>query len=548
MFRIRLSDWLQRPRTLGTTNALLALWLMAVANTSFMAKIAALTPYQDWRFPVFLIAMAVLLTAYINLFLSWITWSRFARPMLTLILLASALTAYFVDTFGIGIDAGQIQNMMETDLNESLDLVTWNMLGYVLTIAGLPLLWLWSRPLMAETFWQRQRHRILASLSSLALVMLVAIFFYADLASIFREHRAIRFTIVPHNYVTGLRAYFKHQSLETQVPLQAFGSDAHRVLDASGARKPVLLVLVLGETARAESFGLQGYARNTTPELAKLPITYFSQVSSCGTATAVSLPCLFSGFTRKTYDAAAARHREGLLDILQRAGYAVSWLDNNSGCKGACDRIQRVPMLESRKATWCVGRECQDDLLLESFSKHLADAPVQDRVIVTHQSGSHGPAYYRRYPKTFERFVPTCDSNALQSCTRQQIVNTYDNTIAYTDHIVASMIRTVAQDARYSSALVYVSDHGESTGEHGLYLHGAPYVFAPSQQTHVPMLSWLSADFSAQQPARAACLQQRHADALSHDNIFHSLLGLAGVKTQVYVPALDMTAGCAGQA
>lgn len=532
------------PRTLLVINSVVALWLALLANTSFLGKIAALTPYHDWRFEAFMAAMVVLLAAYINLFLTVVTWGRLARPVLTFILLASALTAYFVDTFGVGIDAGQIQNMMETDFQESWDLATWGMLAYVLVIAGLPLFWLWRKPLAPEGFLRRQRNRLFGIGGSLALVALVAAFYYADLASIFREHRPIRFTIVPHNYVTGLRAYFKQHQVINNEPLQKYGEDAQR-LPSTG--KPKLLVMIVGETARAESFGLQGYARNTTPELAKLPITYYSNVSSCGTATAVSLPCLFSGFTRKDYDAKVAKNREGLLDILKRSGYAVSWLDNNSGCKGACDRIERVPLLESRKEAWCVKGECRDDLLIESFAKHLADAPVQDRVIVLHQEGSHGPAYYLRYPKAFERFTPTCNSNALQSCTQQQVINTYDNTIAYTDHIIASAIKTLAQDPRYSSALLYVSDHGESTGERGLYLHGAPYLFAPSQQTHVPMLTWVSPNFGASEPARAACLSRRHADELSHDNVFHSMLGLAGVRTAVHNTELDMSTGCAGQ-
>lgn len=544
MPRPSLMSRLAHARKLFVMNACVALWLALSANTTFLQKIAALTPYQDWRFPAFMLAMLVLLTAYINLFLTWVTWGRLARPVLTFVLLASALTAYFINTFGVDIDAGQIQNMMETDFQESWDLLTWNMLGYVLLIAGLPSLWIWHKPLAREGFVQRQRNRLLASTASLFLVAVVAAGFYADLASIFREHRSIRFSLVPHNYVTGLRTYFKHQEVAADMPLQPYGEDAHRPPSAGKPSKPRLIVLVMGETARAESFGLQGYARNTTPELAALPVTYFTQVSACGTATAVSLPCLFSGFTHKTYDADIARHREGLLDILQRGGYTVSWLDNNSGCKGACDRVEKIPMLESRKAAWCVEDECLDGLLLESFQHQLATAPLADRVIVMHQAGSHGPAYYRRYPKAFERFTPTCNSNALQSCTQQQIVNTYDNTIAYTDHIVASMIRTLAQDSRYSSALLYVSDHGESTGEHGLYLHGAPYLFAPSQQTHVPMLTWLSPDFAAREPRRAACLSQRRDDALSHDNVFHSLLGLAGVKTQVFNPELDLTEGC----
>ncbi len=530
-------------RSLASVNALVALWIVLTCNLSFFKRLHALTPFDDWRLIVFLLSAIVLLWAYINFVLQWLTWGRLARPMLTFILVASALTAFFVDSFGVGIDGSQIQNMMETDVREVSDLLSWRMLAYVLVLAGLPLWWLWRRPLQADAFWPRQRHRMLASVVSLLLVGGIASVFYADYASIFRNHREIRLVINPQNYIAGLRSYYRLHTAGKDLSLVAYGTDAHRRQAVGSTQKPLLLVLVVGETARAESFGLNGYARDTTPELAKRQVLNFSQVSSCGTATAVSLPCMFSGFTRADYDAGLARHREGLLDIIQRAGYQVTWMDNNSGCKHTCDRVHLEPMLAERQDIWCRDGECQDDLLIDTFAEFLKRQPARDQVIVLHQQGSHGPAYFKRYPDNFRRFQPSCDSNELQSCSREAVVNAYDNTIAYTDHILARAIDILQQqDSQYRSVLWYVSDHGESTGEHGLYLHGAPYLFAPSQQTHVPMVAWLSP--ALRQGMQPECMRRHLDDELSHDHLFHTLLGLLQVRTAVYRPELDISAGC----
>lgn len=532
--------------SLSQRNLVIAVWLVLTCNLAFFHALSALTPYGGWRAGIFLIATGAMLTAYFATFLQLITWGPFARPVQTFLLLASALTAYFMSTYGVGIDAGQIQNMMETDVHEVLDLLSFRLLVYVLIIAGLPLLWLWSTPTPNIRWKQRLRSKAIAITLGLGSLLALAGWHYADYASSFREHREVRYLIVPHNYLAGLKRYYSKVAATPNMPLMRYGEDAKRLsvgVDAA-VKKPTLFVFVLGETARAESFGVNGYARDTTPETRKRGVINFPHVSSCGTATAVSVPCLFSGMTRADYDPKLASHREGLLDIVQRAGYAVTWIDNNSGCKGACDRVMNVPLLAKQKAQWCHDDECQDDLLADTFADYISRATLSDRVVVLHQQGSHGPAYFRRYPDAFKRFTPTCDSNALQSCTQQQVINTYDNTIAYTDHVLGRIIDTLkTQNDRYQTVMIYVSDHGESTGERGLYLHGAPYLFAPSQQTHVPMMAWLSSDFKPH-GMTPNCLAKQAQKPQSHDTIFHSFLGLLGVQTQVYNATLDWSAGC----
>lgn len=525
-------------------NILIALWISLSANGVFLQKISALTPYQGFSAGLFLVATFLLLWAYLNTVLQLITWGRLAKPVLSLMLLVSALTGYFVYNFGVGIDRGQIQNMLETDVNEVRDLVTPFALLWLCVFALLPMLWLWRTVPPPLPRWSMLKQKALALGASILIILAMVGCFYVDYAAIFRENRTLRDFITPHNSLGALLSHYKraHQK-NTPTHLQPYGQDAV-FRPKTGDNTPRLVLLVLGETARAESFALNGYARNTTPELKAQQVINFSQVSSCGTATAVSLPCLFSGMTRQNYDPDLAKHREGLLDMAQRAGYAVTWIDNNSGCKGVCDRVEQVPVLESKKNQWCVDGECQDGILRDTLDDFLRRAPVKNRLIVLHQAGSHGPAYYRRYPKDFARFTPTCDTNAIQGCSRDALVNTYDNTIAYTDHVLSGLIDQLKGQTAYQTAFWYVSDHGESTGEHGLYLHGAPYLFAPSQQTHVPMLAWFSPQFAQQHSGLSACLQQKTGQTLSHDHVFHSFLGLLNIQSQVYNPELDLTGDC----
>jgi len=143
--------------------------------------------------------------------------------------------------------------------------------------------------------------------------------------------------------------------------------------------------------------------------------------------------------------------------------------------------------------------------------------------------------------------MPECTSNTLADCPPDQLVNAYDNTIAYTDHFLAQSLQWLQQQANadhYDTGLIYVSDHGESLGEGGLYLHGVPHSLAPEQQTHVPMVAWLSPAFQRRSGVAIDCLRQRAAEPMSHDNLFHTVLGLMDVSTRVLDKTLDAAAPC----
>ncbi|MCZ5620925.1 sulfatase-like hydrolase/transferase [Escherichia coli] len=240
-----------------------------------------------------------------------------------------------------------------------------------------------------------------------------------------------------------------------------------------------------------------------------------------------------------------AQHQEGVLDIIQRAGINVLWNDNDGGCKGACDRVPHQNVTALNLPDQCINGECYDEVLFHGLEEYINNLQG-DGVIVLHTIGSHGPTYYNRYPPQFRKFTPTCDTNEIQTCTKEQLVNTYDNTLVYVDYIVDKAINLLKEHQdKFTTSLVYLSDHGESLGENGIYLHGLPYAIAPDSQKQVPMLLWLSEDYQKRYQVDQNCLQkQAQTQHYSQDNLFSTLLGLTGVETKYYQAADDILQTC----
>ena len=538
------------PISLGWFNFFVALWLGLALNVVFYQKIQALTPYQGIKAQLFIAATVAVVIALYNALLQLLQWRWNAKILAFIWVFIGGFSAYFVASLGVVISPDQIQNAMQTDPNELKDLASVHLLFWTALMVILPIAVFSQIKIQKEQISKVLLKKALSIVASFAVIGGLLFVFYVDYAAIFREHRDLKGMLSPQNAIASGVSYYRHQAPKENLPLVAYGTDAHRNVPASHGSKPKLMVLVVGETARAESFSLNGYTKNTNPQLSKLDIINFSQVSSCGTATAVSVPCMFSGMPRKDYDEQLASHREGLLDIAQRAGYKVAWLDNNSGCKGTCNRIEQVQFSPELKKKWCSGAqgECQDEILADGLKQYINAIPANDltpRLIVLHQMGSHGPAYYARTTAQHQPFKPTCDTNAIQGCTQEALINTYDNSIVYTDYVLSKIIGTLQGSQKYQTGFWYLSDHGESTGEHGMYLHGAPYAIAPEQQTHVPMLMWFSADWKTKNAQQIACLSAQKSKELSQDNLFPSLLSLLDVQSNVIDEKNNMLKHCA---
>jgi lipid A ethanolaminephosphotransferase len=538
-----------KPIRLARFNLMLAIWLGLVLNFSFYQNIHQLTPHSNFKAWALLATTVLVVIGFYYLVLQWLIWKWNAKILASILIILGGFSAYFVNSLGVVITPDQIQNMLQTDVREIRDLWSIRLIIWTLVFVIFPLFIVWILKIQPVSLGRQLLLKSLSSVLSLGLILSLLFCFYVDYAAIFREHRDLKGMISPQNSIASTLSYYKKKAPKANLPLVTFGEDAHLLQQTQMQSKPKLMVLVVGETARAESFALNGYARNTNPELSKLQVINFNQVSSCGTATAVSVPCMFSGMTRQNYDEQLASHREGLLDIAQRTGYQVTWIDNNSGCKGACNRIQNYQIPTQLKQKWCDAEgECFDEILVDSlkdYLSHLDKNNQKPQLIVLHQMGSHGPAYFKRSKSPYQPFQPTCNTNAIQGCSADELKNTsYDNSIVYTDYVLAQMIKTLQDQKQYQTGFWYLSDHGESTGEHGLYLHGAPYGIAPTQQTHVPMLMWFSEYWQQYNTQQVNCLKAQTGKMLSQDNLFPSLLSLLGIKTQVIEAKNDMLAQC----
>jgi lipid A ethanolaminephosphotransferase len=523
--------------------ALLAgVFFALAANLRFWTELRSTQSSSSTDLWPFLAGTAVALVA-VNWVLFLIVLNRWTvKPLLTVLLLLTALAAYFMDRYGVYLDKAMLRNLVETDVREASELLEWRMLPHLLLLGVLPAGLLWFvrlrrvGPRAAAT-------RRLASLTLATILALGSLWFVSPtLVPLAREHRSLRNLVAPHNYLVSLARVLSERAGTTVRARETIGADAF-ASPVPGAR-PTALVLVVGETVRAANWGLDGYRRQTTPELARRGVVNFSDVTSCGTDTATSLPCMFSVFGRSSYDENRIRNSDSILHILHRAGVSVLWRDNQSGGKGVADGLpfEDLTRFDDRSLVSPSGGRF-DEVLLRGLKERI-EATKGDVLIVLHMLGNHGPAYFERYPPAFRKWQPTCDSTQLSDCSREALVNTYDNAILYTDHVLGRAIDLLSGIDGHDTGLVYVSDHGESLGERHVYLHGLPYVIAPGEQTAVPMVMWLSPGLEEKTGVTKECLAARAARPASHDDLSHTLLGLLGVETAVREPAHDLTEPC----
>lgn len=522
-------------------------WLGSLGNIALWRVLWRLPEAAGWHAVSMTLGLFALISGLQIAFLALFAWRWTFKPVLILSLVIAALGANFMLTYGVVIDKSMIVNVMQTDVRESTELLSLPLLLALAVIAVLPGWWLWRRPLAYGTPWAQVRRNLLTIIAALLLAVTAVMLTFQSLAPMMRNHKQLRFMINPLNTVYALGQLALEPFAQPRLPMRKLGTDAHPGKISQAAAKPALLVLVVGETARAANFSLNGYARPTNPELAQEDVLSFRNVYSCGTSTAASVPCMFSHLGRGGYAKRDADY-EGLLDVLKHGGVSVVWRDNNSGCKGTCAGVTYEDMTPTKDAALCASGECWDEVMLDRIddSLHrLNGGRAANTVIVLHQKGSHGPAYYLRSPPAFKAFMPECQTNILQNCTRAEVINAYDNTIRYTDHMLARTIAWLkSRQNDYDTAMLYISDHGESLGENNTYLHGLPYLLAPDVQKHVPMIVWLSPQISQRTGITTACLGQDKDKALSHDNLFHSVLGLMDVQTAVYRPELDFFRSC----
>ncbi len=514
---------------------LTSIWIVSTSNLTFFSLFERAYPWQDgYAFSWFVVV--VLYVAVSSLLLGLLAWGRLTKPVLVFFLVLSAVSAAFMDSYGVVLNTEMMRNVVHTNVAEAFDLLNWRFAIYFVVLAVLPatVVWRWKT---VQLGWRKVLlHRVVLMASLLALIVALGAVSSGFLISFARNDKKIR------KYMNPMYPIYSTIKFSRQMrgagaeagSLRLIGEDA-QIAPEDKTRD--LLVLVVGETARADHFGINGYERDTTPELRKANAISLTDFEACGTSTAYSVPCMFSSAGAARYTPESATREENLLDVLLHAGVHVVWLDNNSSSLGVAERAEFIDFRTSANNHLC-DEECRDEGMVLALQRIINRYREGDIVIVLHQMGNHGPAYYKRYPPAFENFSPACHNKDLGQCSREEIVNAYDNAIAYTDHFLGKVIEVLRDnDDEFETALFYFSDHGESLGEGGIYLHGMPKSIAPKAQTHVPGILWFG---SAAKRIDTEALRRDSHKARSHDNIFHTVLGFLEIESEVYKPELNI--------
>jgi len=506
-------------------------------NYSFFTNLVEVYPLDSANIG-FVISTAFVITFFLILLLSLISNKYVLKPILIILLMVSSMTSYFMNSYHVIIDESMIRNMMQTDMHESLDLLSIKQVIYFLIFGFLPSLYIYKVELEKRVFRTELFSKIKLILLSLVIVGASAFLFSKHYTSFLREHKPLRFTINPTYWLYSAGKYVNLTFNTSKLVVESIGLDAKVI--KRDPNKTKIVIMVVGEAARADHFSLNNYQRDTNPLLQNNNIINFSDTYSCGTSTAESVPCMFAKYNRGDYSYKKGISTQNVLDVLDHTGkIALLWRDNNSDSKGVALRIPYENYKTSQNNTICQDGECRDEGMLVGLDKYIEGNKGKDILIVLHQMGNHGPAYYKRYPKEFEKFTPVCQTNQLEKCSQEEVINAYDNAILYTDYFLDKTIDFLKQyDNKYDTAMIYMSDHGESLGENGIYLHGLPYFMAPDAQTHIGYLMWFGESMS--EKVNVGKLKKRANKEYTQDNLFHTLLGIFDVQTKEYNENMDI--------
>ena len=523
----------------------IAILYVCIFNIPFFNIVKQGIDKQNDVDPIFIATIPLFLIFALSFVFSLFSFKYLLKPFFISITLLSSSVFFAALQYGVVFDTGMIENTVQTDQAEAFTYLNYSsVLNFVLT-GLIPAFLILKVKIDYKPIVKEVIHKLGFMLTMLVGIGLIGFFYYQNYVSFGRNNDELKRFIIPTYFIGSIAKYTNQYYFQTPLVYQQQGLDAVNK-HITGNGKGNLMVLVVGETARAKNYEYYGYQKPTNTYTKKHGVTAFQNTTSCGTATAVSVPCMFSNMTREQFDSRQAEAQDGVLDVLDHAGIQQVWLDNDSGCKGVCDRIANITIERNSDPELCNGDYCFDQVLLDQLDKTLANIENRDTLVVLHIIGSHGPTYYLRYPESHKKFTPDCPRSDIQNCSDEALMNTYDNTILYSDYIVGSVIdRLKFLDNRFNTGMIYVSDHGESLGEKGLYLHGAPYAIAPDEQVKVPLLTWFSPSFSAENRLDQSCLNKKaEKGGFSHDNLFDSLLGVMNIQTEIYDNDLDLFASC----
>ena len=526
--RSYLSKIFARNISLDYLIVIVALYVVATANLSFFTQVLNVYPFSTNV--GFIISIAGLLFGLMWLLFQLLCYRFIAKPVLMVLVLTAAVCGYFTDSYGTIFDTHMLINSMQTDQAEAMGLMSISFFIRVLLLGVVPAVVISQLKIKRPSLRRAILQKTATLITAIALIAVCLLPFGDQYATFFRQHKIVRSYANP---ITPIYSIVKlgidyTDKLRRPDTMILHATDAKRNIAVTGTVKPKLMVFVVGETVRADHIGLNGYKRNTMPLLANQPDIYsFKKATSCGTSTAYSVPCMFSYANRDNYNPDEADYNENVLDTLHKQGINIIWRDNNSSSKGVADRVTFEDYKTAETNSNC-DVECRDVGMLDGFENLVNPSAPKDTLILLHQMGNHGPAYYQRYPKEFEEYKPVCMTNELSKCDDQAVINGFDNAIRYTDYFLDETIKKLkSYENDYDVVMIYISDHGESLGENNIYLHGLPYSIAPDAQKQVPVIIWSPNNNHIDKDTLTSQLDQ----PVSHDFITPTLLNFFGITT-----------------
>lgn len=526
----------------STLIILMSLYFGFVLNIPVTGKLIALAANTGNGY--FAYSSPLLLSGAFAIIFSLFTWPFIAKPFYILLIFTSSMACFATLRYGVIFDYSMIENIFETNTSEAVSYVNLSSVGFSFAFGVLPsILIILIKFKRSEPLKVRVLKRIGVVVGAFLVISIIYITSYKEYASVGRNNAYLNQLIVPAHIFNTVK-YLDRTYLTEPLDYKLIGEDAEQVPASND--KPLMMVLIVGETARSSNIAYNGYQRNTNPYTEDKNIISFQNTSSCGTATAHSLPCMFSNMNRKGYSKQRANSQDNALDIIQRAGIQVLWKENDGGDKSVAKNINKVQITADQYPEYCDKMYCYDQAMLSNMDNEIRENGNKSQLFAFHIIGSHGPTYWKRYPKDKELFSPSCNQSDIENCTDEEIINVYDNTIAYTDFIISETIAKLeSYRDKYNVALMYISDHGESLGENGLYLHGTPYALAPEGQTKIPWYIWMDSSFEQAYKINRQCLENKAKQGnYSHDNLFHTLIDFSGVKTTAVDNTMSLMTSC----
>ncbi len=467
----------------------------------------------------FLMASLVAVMLALNFLMTYLVMfftRTVGRVLLALLAVVSATALYFIVTYGVIIDATTVGNVLNTRYSEASAFFSWPLWLCIGGLGVVPAAYCLLQPID----YGKARRMAACCGGALALVLATAAANIGQTLWISEHDTELGALLQPWSYlVNSVRvASSKHDEQAEEIRLPD-----GRVAD----QKKAVVVLVIGESARKANFQLYGYGRPTNPKLSRRRGLTVLQARSCATYTTAGTKAILE-----------PKNSSDLYEVLPnyafRTGADVAWRTTNWGEPPIhIDDYLTDTELAERYPDAC---KDYDGILFAGLRERIAQSTKHKVLIVLHTSTSHGPYYAGKYPKEFEVFRPVARNVEEGEKNTDLLVNAYDNTIVYTDHLLDSLISTLQSLTGWHSAMLFISDHGESLGENKMFMHGLPMSIAPKVQYEIPFIVWTSEDFRRCKPQsdKATPPEGQLPAVIDQHYVFHSVLNLLSIQSTAY--------------